>query len=104
MSLDAGAVGLVRRKAVEGDETPRHVVGPFVRQKIADEVAAALGNDSSPVARVLGERLTLKRIDLIANHTRHHCPVLSCRAGGRGSRSGAVCRLSDNDDSFTIKS
>src|SRR5580698_8325026 len=47
--FDAGSIGLVRRKIVKRDQTPRNVVRAFIGQKISDQVAAAAGNDAAPV-------------------------------------------------------
>jgi hypothetical protein len=38
-----------------------------VRQIVADELAAAAGNDAKPALRVLPERLALERVDLVAD-------------------------------------
>ena len=65
--LEARAVRLVRGEALEGDHAPGDVVSALVRQEVADELAAALGNDRSPIARVLGESFALKGIDGLAD-------------------------------------
>src|SRR6516164_2237237 len=65
--LEARAIGLVGSQAVEGNEPKGHIVGALVRQEVADELAAALGNDRSPIARVLGESFALKGIDGVAD-------------------------------------
>src|SRR5262249_29436787 len=59
------AVGLIRGEALEADERPADVVGPLVRQEVAEQLAAAARDDAAPVARVLRERVALERIDLV---------------------------------------
>src|SRR5688572_22393831 len=47
IGLQPRAIGLVRCEAVEGDERPRYIIGPFMREKVADERAAAARNDAA---------------------------------------------------------
>jgi len=61
------AVCLVRGKGIKGDETPCDVVGAFVREEVADEMAAEARDDASPGCGVLVEALALKWVDLVAN-------------------------------------
>src|SRR6185369_13641558 len=91
--LQARAVALVRRKAVETDEPPRHVVRAFVREKVPDQMAAAPRNDAAPVLGVLREVVSLKRIDLVANHAgdRHVSPPGSWLAGGAAAGGRERC-------------
>src|ERR1700744_3413879 len=63
------AIRFVRREAIESDEAPRDVVRAFVRQEVADQMAAAARNDFAPRFGVLPERVALERIDLIADKT-----------------------------------
>src|SRR5258706_2337061 len=67
------SVRLVAREAVERDEPPGHVVGSFVRQEVAKEVAPAARNNRSPVFRVRLERIALERIDLVADEASEGC-------------------------------
>src|SRR4051812_11172357 len=60
-------VRLVGREAVESDQAPANVIGAFVWHEITEQVAAAAGNDASPVLRVLAEILGLIRINLITD-------------------------------------
>ena len=43
VAAQARSIGLVRGEIGERDEAPRDVVRTFVRQEVADEVAAAAG-------------------------------------------------------------
>ena len=52
VGLDPRTLSLVGRQAVEGDQSPGDGVGALVGQDVADEAAAALGDDAAPVARV----------------------------------------------------
>src|SRR5271166_751172 len=65
--FEAGAVGFVRGQADKSDQRPGNVVRAFQGQEIADEMAAAAGNDAAPVFGVLLESFALERIDLIAD-------------------------------------
>src|SRR5260221_14361570 len=65
--FQAHPVGLICRQRLELDESPCNVVGALVRQEVADQMAAAAGNDRPPVLRVRFERSTLKRIDVVTD-------------------------------------
>src|SRR5262245_52153076 len=65
IGLQSSSIGLVRRKGLEPDESPGDVVGPLVRQEIAEQRSAAAGNDAAPGFRVGPERLALEGIDLV---------------------------------------
>src|SRR5262249_60659643 len=70
IGLEARAIGLIRRHAVEGYQTKGDVVGALERQPIADHGAAAAGDDGEPAPRVSFESIALERIDLVADE---HC-------------------------------
>src|SRR5579864_2688581 len=75
VGLDAGLEALVGRQALERHDRPGDVIRAFVRKKVADQVAAAAGNDRAPVLRIRLERLSLEGVDLITNDaTDHRCP------------------------------
>jgi hypothetical protein len=69
--LDASLVPSVGRGAVEGDQAPGDVVGPFVGKKVAHELAPTVRNDAAPVFGVWFDRVALEWIDRAANHTHH---------------------------------
>src|SRR5690349_21160297 len=52
IGFEARAIRLVVGEAGERDQSPRDVVGPFVRQVVAHEVAAAAGDDLEPAPGV----------------------------------------------------
>ena len=68
----AGTVGLVRSERVKADQPPGLVVAAFVRQEVAQQVAAAAGDDLAPSARVVGECLALKGVDLVTDEAGNH--------------------------------
>jgi len=72
VSAQSGTVGLVGGQRVKADQTPGLVVAAFVRQEVAQQMAAAAGNDLAPAARVFGKRLALKGIDFVANEAGDH--------------------------------
>src|SRR5713226_1342703 len=77
----ARSVGLVRRKAIECNQTPSHIIRAFVWKKIADLIATASRHDASPVAGTLHERLRPEQINPVQNE-----------AGDRHGRSpGGLC-------------
>ena len=47
--FQARAIGLIVRQRLELDQSPGDVVGAFVREKIAEQMAAAARNDASPI-------------------------------------------------------
>ncbi|HLW82904.1 MAG TPA: hypothetical protein VKS20_12780 [Candidatus Acidoferrales bacterium] len=67
--FETSFVTFVGGEAVEGDESPSDVVSAFVGKKVADEMAAAAGNDAGLVLRIFLEGVALEGIDLVANHT-----------------------------------
>ncbi len=71
IGLQACAVRLVGSQAVKRNQPPRDVICSFVRQKVADEMPAAARNDAAPILGVLLERISLKRIDLVADDTQN---------------------------------
>src|SRR6266568_4906812 len=75
--LQTRSVGLIRGQAVECDQRPSDIVGPFVREKIPDKMSAASRNDAAPILGVLLERISLEWIDLVAYdaHYPHWCPL-----------------------------
>src|SRR5512138_4037779 len=60
---ESTAILFIRRETVERDQSPPHVVRALVRQEVADEMAAAPGDDAAPVLGVLLERVALERVD-----------------------------------------
>jgi len=60
-------VGLVGSQGLKADQAPGLVVAAFMRQKVAQQMAAAAVNDMAPAARVVGNRLALKGIDVVEN-------------------------------------
>src|SRR5262249_44027845 len=69
---EAGPVGFVRRQTLKSDQPPGHIVRPFMRKKIADQMAAAARNDAAPVFRILLKCIALKRVNLVTNETGNH--------------------------------
>jgi len=67
IDFQARTVGLICGQAVEGDQSPSHIIGSFVRQKVANQIAATTWNDATPVFSILLEFLTLKRVDFVAD-------------------------------------
>ena len=65
--LQASAIRLVGSQRRERNQTPRDIVGAFMREKIADQMTAATGNDSPPAFGILFEGGALKRVDPVAN-------------------------------------
>src|SRR6185295_8669678 len=61
IGFQARSVGFIRGKAVKCDQAPRLEIRSFVREKVADEVAAAARDDASPIRGVLPETLFLER-------------------------------------------
>jgi len=61
VALETRLIALVGGEAVEGHRPPRNVVGAFLRKKITDQMAAAAGNDTTPVLGVLLESVPLRR-------------------------------------------
>src|SRR6185437_9563121 len=78
IGLQIRLVSLIRRQAVEGNQSPGNVIGPFVGKKISYKLPATSGNDAAPVFRVLPELLFLKWIDFIADYA-SHCHLGSSR-------------------------
>ncbi|CAG9220651.1 hypothetical protein BCAR13_420124 [Paraburkholderia caribensis] len=95
------AIRFVSGEAVERNQAPRDVVRPFVRQEIAEQMAAAARNDVSPVLGVLPERVALERIDLIADET-GDCHGDS-RRGCRGMADGQYPRRVARDVSGWVE-
>ena len=48
MRFQPRAIRFIRREAVERNQAPRHVVRPFMREEVPDEVPAAFGDDPPP--------------------------------------------------------
>src|SRR6202040_2115781 len=91
--LQSRSIRFVRRKTLECDQTPGHIVGPFVRKEVAEEIAAAARDDRPPVLGILPELLFLERIDLIADHAgdSHGKKNATCRAETLRLRSNYEC-------------
>src|SRR5579872_3316094 len=60
-------VGFVCRKISEGDQAPGNIISAFVRKEISDQTPPAARNDAPPRFRVFLERVSLERIDLVAD-------------------------------------
>src|SRR6185312_431244 len=74
-------VALIGGQAVEGDQSPRHVIRALVGKEISYKLAAATGNDPPPVFGVLSEVLFLKGINFVADDTSHvhsNPPEMKC--------------------------
>lgn len=69
IGLEARPISFVCRQALKRNQPIRNVVGALVRHPITDELAAAFGNDSQPIARLLLKALAFVRIKLISNET-----------------------------------
>jgi DNA-binding transcriptional ArsR family regulator len=67
VGLQACAINLVCGETRKRDQSPGDVIGTFVRQKVADEVAAAGGDDPSPIHRIPLEGGALKGVNLVAD-------------------------------------
>src|SRR5258708_601656 len=76
----APAIRFVRGERLERNQPPRDVIGAFMRQKIADQVTAAAGNDPPPLFGIRFESGALKRVDLVANKARNSHWIPSLRA------------------------
>jgi hypothetical protein len=74
--LESRPISLIRGETIEYDQSPSDVVRAFVWQEVAEQMASALGNDGCPARGVLSERVTLKRIDFIANEASERHDVL----------------------------
>jgi len=70
-------------EAVEGDQSPRNVVGSFMGKEIADEMSSTSRNNAAPVLGVLLEVVTLEGVDLITNEAgdRHGGSPWGCAGG-----------------------
>lgn len=62
-----GAVALVGGEAAEPDQTLGDVIAAFVRQEVAEQLAAAGGNDAAPGIGVAAQGVALKGVDLVAD-------------------------------------
>src|SRR5260370_33476606 len=61
------AVILVSSETLERNQGERDVVGAFMRHPVADQIAAAIGNDGEPTPGIFFEHRPLERIDLVAD-------------------------------------
>src|SRR5580658_2088066 len=107
ISLQSRPVALVRGQAVECNQPPGDVVGSFVRKKIADQVPAAVWNDTAPVLGVGLESVPLERIDLISDEADyrvlarwHIGEYTACQAATLRLSSKYGCRQSRGPGSF----
>jgi hypothetical protein len=82
IGLQTCAVSLIGGETVKCNQAPSHIVGAFMWKKIADEVAAAAGNDAAPILGVDSEPVQLKRVDLVTNQASYGHQVLP-RVRGR---------------------
>ena len=72
--LQPATIDFILCQRRETDHSPGYIVGPFVGEKVSDELASAAGNDSSPVLGVNLERGPLKGVDLITDEAGDaHC-------------------------------
>jgi hypothetical protein len=71
IGLQARPVRFVRGEARERDQSPGDVVGAFVRQEVADQMAAASRDDAALVLGVGPELVALKWIDVVSDETGH---------------------------------
>src|SRR6185437_436997 len=60
-------VGFVRRKAVESDQSPGHVVRALIRQEVTNQMTTAPGDNVAPVRCVLFKGFSLVRIDFVSD-------------------------------------
>ena len=72
IGLQSRAVTFVSGETVERNQSPRDVVGAFVRKEVSDQVTATTRDDAAPVFSVRLESIALERIDLIANDAGDH--------------------------------
>src|ERR1043166_175951 len=86
VGAQARPVGVIGGETVERDQRERDVVRAFVRQEIADEIAAAARNDGGPAARVFLERIALERIEHVADAAGDRHGGLRCRRQTRMAR------------------
>src|SRR4030095_5308254 len=99
IGLQARAVAFVRGQAVEGNQTPRHIVGALIREKVPDQTAPAPRDDAPPVRRVRRETLSLNGVDLVTDHAGdHHGGPLGVRADGQTAAAGAQRRTRRRQD------
>src|SRR5215831_3309275 len=71
IGAQAGAVGLVGGKAVEGNQRHGDVVGALVRHPVAQEIAAAARDDFQPALGVGLELGPLEGVELVADEHGH---------------------------------
>ena len=86
VAAQGGAVALVGGEAVKADQAPGDVVAAFVRQKVAEQLAAAAGNDAAPGLGVAAEGLALEGVDLVADEAGDG------HGGGRRVEQGSTVR------------
>src|ERR1700733_11599759 len=60
-------IGFIGRETFEGNQRRRDVVGALMRHPVADQIAAASGNDGQPAFGVFLEQRALERIELVAD-------------------------------------
>ena len=96
--LEASAVVFVGCKAIERDQTPRNVVGSFVRKEVTNEMPSAPGNNTTPILRILPKLVPRKWVDLIADDA-HECHriVPYCCGGGIRTVIGGSLKVNAHD-------
>ena len=65
--LQAPSVRFVCGERLKRNQSPRNVIGAFMRQEIADQMTAAARNDPAPIFGIFLEGSALKRVDPVAN-------------------------------------
>ena len=65
ISFQSRTIVFVRRQAIKCDQSPCHIVGPFVRQEVANKMAATSRNDGAPIFGLCFESVALERVDFI---------------------------------------
>src|SRR5580658_8678619 len=96
--LEASAVVFVGCKAIERDQTPRNVVGSFVRKEVTNEMPSAPWNDAAPILRILPKLVPREWVDLIADNA-HECHwiVPYCCGGGIRTVIGGSRKVNAHD-------
>lgn len=61
IGFEPRTIGLIVREALKRDQSERDVVGALVRHPVAEQIAAALGNDREPALRVGLEKMAPER-------------------------------------------
>src|SRR5262249_26060587 len=80
------AILLVRREALERNQSPTDVVRPLIGQEVTHQVPAASRNDPPPILGILLKCIPLERINLVPIHTGNlpRSPLPGKERSGRG--------------------